>query len=70
MTAWAVLNHLGLSQLPSTFPHHWLGKWFIGPAHHSIHHLRYTKHYGLYFVFWDKLLNTQDLNYLKAISKK
>ncbi len=63
MTIWAVLNHLGLDRLPLSFPHHWLGRWFIGPAHHSIHHLRYTMHYGLYFTFWDKLLGSHDPNY-------
>jgi sterol desaturase/sphingolipid hydroxylase (fatty acid hydroxylase superfamily) len=64
MTIWAIVNHLGLDRLPLAFPHHWLGKWFIGPAHHSLHHLKYTKHYGLYFTFWDKLLNTEELNYI------
>lgn len=63
MTVWAVLNHLGLDRLPLSFPHHWLGRWFIGPAHHSIHHLKYTFHYGLYFTFWDNLMGTQDSNY-------
>jgi sterol desaturase/sphingolipid hydroxylase (fatty acid hydroxylase superfamily) len=63
MTVWAVLNHLGMERLPLSFPHHWLGRWFIGPAHHSIHHFKYTKHYGLYFTFWDRLLGTQDSNY-------
>ena len=62
MTIWAIVNHLGIDRLPLTFPHHWLGKWFIGLAHHSIHHLKYTKHFGLYFTFWDKLLNTEELN--------
>ncbi len=64
MTVWAIINHLGIDRLPLAFPHHWLGEWFIGPAHHSLHHLKYTKHYGLYFTFWDKLLNTQELNYI------
>lgn len=63
MTVWAVLNHIGLDQLPLPFPHNWLGKWFIGPAHHSIHHNKYTLHFGLYFTFWDKLLGTQDPNF-------
>jgi Delta7-sterol 5-desaturase len=63
MTVWAVVNHLGLDRLPLSFPHHWLGRWFIGPAHHSIHHLRYSFHYGLYFTFWDRLLGTQDAKY-------
>lgn len=63
MTVWAVVNHLGIDRLPLSFPHHWLGRWGIGPAHHSIHHLKYTVHYGLYFTFWDQLFNTQDSNY-------
>lgn len=63
MTVWAVVNHLGLERLPVSFPHHWLGKWFIGPAHHSLHHLKYRVHYGLYFTFWDKCLGTQDPTY-------
>jgi Delta7-sterol 5-desaturase len=63
MTAWAVVNHLGLDLFSPTFPHHWLGKWLIGPAHHSIHHHRYRLHYGLYFTFWDRLLGTNDPSY-------
>lgn len=70
MTVCAVLNHLGIDRLPLSFPHHWLGKWFIGPAHHSIHHLKYTLHYGLYFTFWDKLLGTQDSNYEKEFDQR
>lgn len=68
MTVWAVLNHLGPDRLPATFPHHWLGQWVIGPAHHSIHHLKYTVHFGLYFTFWDRLLGTQDPRYTQALS--
>lgn len=65
MTVWAALNHLGIDRLPASFPHHWLGRWFIGPAHHSVHHLKYTTHYGLYFTFWDTLLGTDDPSYKK-----
>jgi len=68
MTVWAVLNHLGTDRLPASFPHHWLGLWVIGPAHHSIHHLKYTVHYGLYFTFWDHLLGTQDPRYMQVLS--
>jgi Delta7-sterol 5-desaturase len=70
MTVWAVLNHLEIDRLPLSFPHHWLGRWFIGPAHHSIHHLKYTVHYGLYFTFWDTLLGTDDPSYEKKISDR
>lgn len=70
MTVWAVVNHLGIDRLPLSFPHHWLGRWVIGPAHHSIHHLKYTVHYGLYFTFWDKLLGTQDLHYEQKFGER
>ena len=68
MTIWAVLNHLGIDRFPLSFPHHWLVRWFIGPAHHSIHHLKYNRHYGLYFTFWDKLLGTEDLDFAKRLN--
>lgn len=67
MTVWAVINHLGIERLPTFFPHHWLGRWVIGPAHHSIHHRKYTLHYGLYFTFWDNFLGTQDPAYKRKI---
>ncbi|MBW4656439.1 MAG: sterol desaturase family protein [Kaiparowitsia implicata GSE-PSE-MK54-09C] len=70
MTVWAVITHLGLDRLPTLFPHHWLGRWVIGPAHHSIHHINYTKHYGLYFTFWDKILGTQDPGYEQALGDR
>lgn len=57
MTVWALVNHLGFELFPN-FPHHWLGKWFISSDHHSLHHRQYTRHYGLYFTFWDRLLGT------------
>ncbi|MBE9126547.1 sterol desaturase family protein [Coleofasciculus sp. LEGE 07081] len=65
MTLWAVLTHLGFELFPSSFPRHWLGRWFIGSTHHSIHHRKYTVHYGLYFTIWDKLFGTHDPNYEK-----
>ena len=57
MTIWALVTHLGFELFPS-FPDHWLGKWFISFDHHSLHHRKYTRHYGLYFTFWDRLLGT------------
>jgi Delta7-sterol 5-desaturase len=63
MTIWAVVNHLGLDRLPANFPHRWCGRWFIGPAHHNIHHRQYSLHYGLYFTFWDRVMGTQSGKY-------
>ena len=70
MTVWAVLTHLEIDRLPPLFPHHWLGRWLIGPAHHSRHHRQYTVHYGLYFTFWDRLLGTQDATYEQDMSDR
>jgi sterol desaturase/sphingolipid hydroxylase (fatty acid hydroxylase superfamily) len=68
MTFWAVVNHLGLNLFSPSFPHHWLGKWFIGAAHHSIHHRRFDRHFGLYFTFWDRLLDTNDRQYDRDVA--
>ncbi len=57
MTIWALVNHLGFEVFPS-FPDRWLGKWLISSDHHSLHHRISTRHYGLYFTFWDRLLDT------------
>jgi Delta7-sterol 5-desaturase len=69
MTIWAVVNHLGLEHLPLRFPHHWLGRWMIGPAHHSIHHIHQDKHYGLYFTFWDRVMGTESRGYNDRLRK-
>ena len=69
MTIWAVVNHLGLEGLPGQFPHHWLGRWMIGPAHHSIHHDHQDKHFGLYFTFWDKLMGTEEHGYNQKLMR-
>jgi sterol desaturase/sphingolipid hydroxylase (fatty acid hydroxylase superfamily) len=69
MTVWAIVNHLGLDHLPVRFPHHWLGLWVIGPAHHSIHHRRHDRHFGLYFTFWDRCLATEDPLYADTLRR-
>jgi sterol desaturase/sphingolipid hydroxylase (fatty acid hydroxylase superfamily) len=67
MTVWAIVNHLDPDCLPRRFPHHLLGRWVIGPAHHSLHHRRPSVHFGLYFTFWDRLCGTEDGGYAPAL---
>lgn len=67
MTVWAVVNHLGLERLPLGFPHHWLGRWLIGPAHHSLHHRRHSSHFGLYFTLWDRVFGSEDPGYRRSL---
>jgi sterol desaturase/sphingolipid hydroxylase (fatty acid hydroxylase superfamily) len=68
MTIWAIVNHLDLDELPSRFPHHWLGRWVIGPAHHALHHHRPSVHFGLYFTFWDRVCSTEDISYSTGLN--
>jgi sterol desaturase/sphingolipid hydroxylase (fatty acid hydroxylase superfamily) len=63
MSTWAMGNHLGVQIVPNSFISRNLGQWFIGSAHHLVHHKKITHHYGLYFTFWDKFLGTQDPDY-------
>lgn len=70
MTVWAIVNHLGLDHLPRRFPHHWLGRWVIGPAHHSLHHRHQGVHFGLYFTFWDRIGGTEDPDYAAAVAPR
>jgi lathosterol oxidase len=67
MTVWAIVNHLDLECLPHRFPHHLLGRWVIGPAHHSLHHKRPSVHFGLYFTLWDRVCGTQDASYVSHL---
>ncbi|WP_233128588.1 sterol desaturase family protein [Synechococcus sp. 8F6] len=68
MTVWAIVNHLDLEYLPRRFPHHWLGRWVIGPAHHALHHHRPSVHFWLYFTFWDQVCNTHDAGYSTGLN--
>ncbi|WP_110988540.1 sterol desaturase family protein [Acaryochloris thomasi] len=63
MTIWATGNHLGLQIIPRSRQSRWWGQWCIGASHHLVHHSRFTRHYGLYFTFWDRIMGTQDATY-------
>ncbi len=59
MTLTSAINHLDIEIYPASFERHWLGRWFIGATHHSLHHRQYRYNYGLYFTFWDKWMQTE-----------
>ncbi|MFM7406441.1 MAG: sterol desaturase family protein [Cuspidothrix sp.] len=58
MTIFGVVNHTGYE----VYPLSWMqGLWnenWITPTHHTLHHHKFNCNYGLYFRFWDKLMNT------------
>ena len=61
--AWNVIGHLGYEIFPAGFTKHPLFKWFNTSTHHNMHHERSGGNYGLYFNFWDWLMDTNHADY-------
>lgn len=70
MTFSSVINHLNLELYPPGCSRHWLGRFFIGATHHSLHHSQFRYNYGLYFTFWDQLMGTESPQYLPLFQEK
>ncbi len=39
------------------------------PTHHEMHHTRPNSNYGLWFVFWDQLMGTENKSYYKELKQ-
>ncbi|MHA4894836.1 sterol desaturase family protein [Pedobacter sp. PWIIR3] len=37
--------------------------------HHNLHHSKFKGNYGLYFRFWDRLMGTENPNYVKEYDR-
>ena len=53
-----VYGHLGWEIYPKGFNKHWLGKWINTSVNHNQHHQYFKGNYGLYFLFWDRIMGT------------
>lgn len=69
MTVTSAINHSNVEIYPKGFYKHWLGRWFIGATHHSLHHTQYKRNYGLYFTFWDQWMKTESDKYVADFEK-
>ena len=58
MIIYNVYGHLGWELYPKGFSRHWLGKWINTSVNHNQHHQYFKGNYGLYFLFWDRLMGT------------
>jgi sterol desaturase/sphingolipid hydroxylase (fatty acid hydroxylase superfamily) len=58
MIVYNVYGHLGYELYPKGFSRHWLGKWINTSVNHNQHHQYFKGNYGLYFLFWDRLMGT------------
>ncbi len=58
MILYNVYGHLGWELYPKGFSKHWLGKWVNTSVNHNQHHQYFKGNYGLYFLFWDRMMGT------------
>ncbi len=58
-----VYGHLGWELYPRGFNRHWLGKWINTSVSHNQHHQHFKGNYGLYFLFWDRIMGTVRSDY-------
>ncbi|WP_291726109.1 sterol desaturase family protein [Bernardetia sp.] len=64
-----VYGHLGFEIVPKWFRYSWLFEIFNTSVHHNLHHEKFKGNYGLYFRFWDRVMNTENPNYVKVFDK-
>lgn len=53
-----VYGHCGWELYPRGFSKHWFGKWINTSVNHNQHHQYFKGNYGLYFLFWDRMMGT------------
>lgn len=58
MIAYNVYGHLGYELYPKWFSRHRIGKWINTSVNHNQHHQYFNGNYGLYFLFWDRIMGT------------
>ncbi len=53
-----VLGHIGFELFPKGFTRQCLLNWNTTSTHHNLHHRYFKYNYGLYFSWWDNLMDT------------
>ncbi|HEY7610671.1 MAG TPA: sterol desaturase family protein [Alphaproteobacteria bacterium] len=53
------LGHSGFEIYPAHWQRHPLLKWINTTSHHHLHHSKGRGNYGLYFLWWDRLMGTE-----------
>ncbi|MDZ7825126.1 MAG: sterol desaturase family protein [Gammaproteobacteria bacterium] len=64
LTVLNVISHLGYEFYPSR-----VAKWFITSTHHNMHHTRARGHFMLYFNIWDRIMGTNEHDYVEAVEQ-
>lgn len=53
-----VYGHLGFELYPRGFHKTLIGRWVNTSVAHNLHHDKFHGNYGLYFLFWDRIMGT------------
>ena len=64
-----VYGHLGYEIAPKWMRHTLLFEVINTSVHHNLHHSKFKGNYGLYFRFWDRVMGTENPNYVKEYDK-
>jgi len=64
-----VYGHLGYEIAPKWFRHSFLFEIINSSVHHNLHHSKFKGNYGLYFRFWDRVMGTENPNYVATYDK-
>ena len=64
-----VYGHLGYETAPKQFRNTFLFEIFNTSVHHNLHHSRFHGNYGLYFRFWDRVMKTENPDYVKEYDR-
>lgn len=63
MMMYNVYGHLGYELYPKGFSKSMIGKWINTSVSHNQHHMYFKGNFGLYFLFWDRLMGTVRKDY-------
>jgi len=69
MMIYNVYGHLGYELYPRGFSKSILGKWINTSVNHNQHHAHFKGNYGLYFLWWDRLMGTIRPDYDKEFDR-
>ena len=64
-----VYGHLGFEIAPKWFRRSFLFELMNTSVHHNLHHEKFRGNYGLYFRIWDRIMHTENPNYVKEYDK-
>lgn len=61
MSVTSVTNHSGFEILPDSWVRGFVGRHWVSATHHNLHHQHFRKNFALYFRFWDRVMDTDEM---------